>query len=86
MMITKKKRGPNRYLPVTLFRCFFLTFHGFLVRAFRGFAPPPEGRANPLPREGKAEKEANFHPQIAANLHSKTDSKKEGQEGRANHH
>ena len=64
-----KKRGPekgtSRDAISRLFQDFsWLSFQGF-SGAFRGFAPPPEGRANNLPREGKAEKEANSNPQTA---------------------
>ena len=47
---------------MTLFRGFFSTVHGFLFRASREIFG-----ALPLPREGRAEKEANFHPR--ANFH-----------------
>ena len=75
----------------------WLSFQRF-SGAFRSFAPHPEGRANSIPREGKAEKEANFHPQTAGPTFiakgqlpfqegvGTTASKKEGQDGRANHH
>ena len=82
---------------MTLFRSFFLDFSWLSIQglsgAFRGFVPLPEGRANLPPREGKAQKEANFHPQTAKPTFTAkgqlpfqegmgtTDSKKEGQEG-----
>ena len=38
MMTKKKKKGPSRYLPVTLFRCFSRLFMAFLSGLFGSFS------------------------------------------------